>query len=212
MAEVLRWTQDPAEQNRVARRAADVIASGGLVVYPTDTVYGLGCAPHDRNAIRRIYEVKGRPDEKAIIWLVGSLDDARPWVEIDGRAERLAARFWPGGLSLILRRLNPGEAELPTLGVRAPNHAAALAIIQAAGGIVATTSANRSGEPSARNAKEADTAIGASVDLIVDAGPSPGGTESTVIDVSGPNPVILRPGAIAAADLESVLGTSLSKT
>jgi L-threonylcarbamoyladenylate synthase len=210
MSDRRRWPDSPDEQARVARRAAEIIAGGGLVVYPTDTVYGLGCAPHDDGALRRIYAVKGRPDEKAIIWLVGSLDDAREWVEVDKRAAKLAARFWPGGLSLILRRSRPQPGELPTLGVRAPAHPAALAIIEAAGGIVATTSANRSGEPSARTAAEADAAIGSLVDLIVDAGPAPGGTESTVLDISGSTPVILRPGATTAADLEAVLGATLS--
>jgi L-threonylcarbamoyladenylate synthase len=210
MSDRRRWPDSPDEQVRVARRAAEIIAGGGLVVYPTDTVYGLGCAPHDADAIRRIYAVKGRPDEKAIIWLVGSLEDARQWVEIDESAEKLAQRFWPGGLSLILRRSRPQPGELPTLGVRSPAHPAALAIIEAAGGIVATTSANRSGEPSARTAAEADAAIGSLVDLIVDAGPAPGGTESTVLDISGPTPVILRPGATTAADLEAVLGAKLA--
>src|SRR5581483_2218148 len=101
-------------------------------------------------------------------WLVRSLDDVRAYCRVDQRAERLASRFWPGGLSLILLRLSPEEGQLPTLGVRAPAHPAALAIIDAAGGIVATTSANRSGEPSARDAAEAEAALGSLVDLIVD--------------------------------------------
>jgi L-threonylcarbamoyladenylate synthase len=208
MAEIIRWPDDLTEQLAVARHAAEVIRNGGLVVYPTDTVYGLGCAPDNNGAVRRIYEVKGRPDEKAIIWLVRSIDDARAWCEVDERAERLAADFWPGALTLVLRRSSPAPDQLPTLGVRAPAHPAALAIIDAADGAVATTSANRSGEPSARTAQEADAAIGSQVDLIIDAGPSPVGTESTVVDISGDGLTILRPGALDRAVIEQALRPS----
>jgi len=180
------------------------------VVYPTDTVYGLGCDPLNPDAIRRIYEVKGRPDEKAIIWLVHGLDDVRAWCVVDERAERLAARFWPGALSLVLRRRGPSPSQLPTLGVRSPGHPAALAIIAQAGGRVATTSANRSGEPSARDAAEAQSTIGQQVDLIVDAGPAPGGTESTVLDLSEEQPLILRRGALSIQNLEAIVGSTIS--
>ncbi|MEA2639980.1 MAG: L-threonylcarbamoyladenylate synthase [Chloroflexota bacterium] len=199
------WPATALAQPEVAQRAAEVLGAGGLVVYPTDTVYGLGAKPDDPAAIRRIYEVKGRPDEKAIIWLVTEADAVREWCEVDARAERLAAQFWPGGLTLVLRRRNPPTGALGTLGVRVPAHPAALAIIAAAGGRVATTSANRSGEPSARSADEAAATIGPEVDLIVDAGPAPGGTESTVLDLTGDQALVLRAGAVSAEELESIL-------
>jgi L-threonylcarbamoyladenylate synthase len=205
MAEIIRWPASTQEQAAIAQHAADVIRRGGLVVYPTDTVYGLGCDPANADAVRRIYAVKGRPDEKAIVWLVRSIDDARAWCDVDERAERLAAAFWPGALTIVLRKLKANAGELPTLGVRAPAHPAALAIIDAAGGTVATTSANRSGESSARTADEADAAIGALIDLIIDAGPSPVGTESTVVDLSAAGLTILRLGALSLELIEHAL-------
>jgi L-threonylcarbamoyladenylate synthase len=196
-------------QARAAGDAARVIRGGGLVVYPTDTVYGLGVDPENQRAVQRVYEVKGRPDAKAIIWLLADLDDARAWCHVDERAERLANRFWPGGLTLVLRRVNPQPGDLDTLGVRIPNHPAALAIIRAVGKAVATTSANRSGEPSARTADEAVAQLGAQVDLVVDAGAAPGGTESTVLDLTADPPALLRPGAIGREAIEGVLGVVL---
>lgn len=199
------WPAGPAEQAQAAARAAEIIRQGGLVVYPTDTVYGLGADPLNPDAIRRIYEAKGRPDQKAIIWLLDSLDRARRYCVVDVLAERLAAAFWPGGLTLVLPRLTRSESGLPTLGVRVPNHPAALVIISAAGGAVATTSANRSGEPSARTAAEAAIGLGGMVDLIIDGGSSPGGVESTVVDLSVDPPAILRAGAIEESALRAAL-------
>ena len=203
------WPTAEAEQRAVAEAAAEVLRAGGLVVYPTDTVYGLGADPSQSAAIRRIYEVKGRPDQKAIIWLVDEARSASRWCEMDLAAERLAERFWPGALTLVLRRLEPPQGELPTLGVRVPAHAAALAIIKAAGGVVATTSANASGAPSARTAGEARAQIGEGVDLIIDAGPAPRGTESTVIDMTVDPPKLLRAGAISVEEIEAALGVRL---
>jgi L-threonylcarbamoyladenylate synthase len=204
--EVLAWPTEPALQKDVAQRAAAALQQGSLVVYPTDTVYGLGALATVSGALERIYAVKGRPDEKAIIWLVDSLDRVGTICEVDERAEKLAQAFWPGGLTLILPRAHPSEGALPTLGVRIPAHPAALAIIAAAGGVVPTTSANRSGAPSARTAQDAEAQLGGDVDLIIDAGIAPVGTESTVLDVSGADIKILRPGAIGEAQIRSVLG------
>ncbi|MSQ23026.1 MAG: threonylcarbamoyl-AMP synthase [Chloroflexi bacterium] len=210
MTEILPWTSDPDEQKRVAEHAGQLIRSGGLVVYPTDTVYGLGADPADSEAVERIYEAKARPPEKAIVWLISSLDRARSACDVTAAAEQLAQRFLPGPLTLVLTRREPRPDELSTQAVRIPGHPAALAIIAAAGGAVATTSANRSGLPSARNAQEAVEALGGRVGLIVDAGPSPGGQESTILDLSGPVPKILRPGPIGAREIESVLGVPVA--
>ena len=211
MAERLAWTSDPDAQRRTATRAAEVLRAGGLVIFPTDTVYGLGALPSIPRAVQRIYEVKGRPDEKAIVWLVDSIDAARAWCHVDARAEALAQRFWPGALTLVLRRLATPAGSLGTLGVRVPAHPAALAILHAVGGPVATTSANRSGEPAARTAGEAEARLAQWVDLIIDGGPAPGGIESTVVDLSTDPATLLRAGAIAPGALESGVGVSLRR-
>jgi len=208
-ATTLAWPDQPRAQQQVALHAADVLRRGGLVVYPTDTVYGIGADASQAEAIERVYRVKGRPDEKAIIWLVASIDDVRATCRIDEAAERLAARYWPGALTLVLARRVPAAGQLATLGVRVPAHPAALAIIQALRSPVATTSANRSGEPSARDAREASAALGAEVDLIIDAGPSPVGQESTVLDLTTTPPRVLRAGALSAAAVEEALGDAI---
>ena len=198
MALVLPWPADAKGQGRVAREAARVLTRGGLVVFPTDTVYGLGADPSNPDAIRRIYRVKGRPDEKAIVWLVESIDVVDNTCHVDRAARKLARRFWPGPLTLILARVQPAEGGPLTLGIRVPAHTAALSVIRAVGGAVATTSANRSGEPSARTAAEVADHIGQEVDLIIDGGASPVGVESTVLDLTVEPPRILRPGALPA--------------
>ncbi len=208
-AELVLWPTEASEQERVATQAAGVLRRGGLVVYPTDTVYGLGADARQTDAIERIYRVKGRPDEKAIVWLVAGIEDVRETCRFDEVAERLAARYWPGPLTLVMPLRDPRPHQLPTLGVRVPAHPAALAIIRTLGRPVATTSANRSGEPSARDANEARSALGAQVDLIIDAGPSPVGRESTVLDLTTARPRVLRAGALAAAEIEATLGTTV---
>jgi L-threonylcarbamoyladenylate synthase len=180
------------------------------VVYPTDTVYGLGADAAQAGAIDRIYHVKGRPDEKAIIWLVGSIREIQTWCRLDERADRLAERFWPGPLTLVLERLAPEPGPLTTLGVRVPRHEAALGIIRAFGAPVATTSANRSGEPSARTAEEAKGQLGTEVDLIIDGGPSPVGRESTVLDLTTSPPRVLRAGALSADEIAAALGSAVT--
>lgn len=180
------------------------------MIYPTDTVYGLGADPHQPAALRRIYEAKGRPDEKAIVWLVTSLNDARGTVDVTSEAQTLARHFWPGPLTMVLWRSEQSTDVLPTLAVRAPAHPAALALILAAGGAVATTSANLSGAPSTRSAAEAIAAVGRHVDLVIDGGPSPLGRESTIIDLTSFTPRIVRPGPITAAELADALGIAVT--
>ena len=205
-AEVVVWPDDLEARYAVSEQVVQVLHGGGLVVYPTDTVYGLGADPAFPEAVRHIFAVKGRRDEKAIIWLVDSLNGARAVCTVDGRAERLAEIFWPGALTLVLPRRDPPLDTLPTLGVRVPDHPAALAILRAMDGPVATTSANRSGDPSAHTAGAALATIGAEVYLIIDAGHVPGGTESSVLDLSVSPPKLLRAGAIGAPEIEAALG------
>jgi L-threonylcarbamoyladenylate synthase len=174
-------------------------------------VYGLGADAARADDIERIYQVKGRPDEKAIIWLVDTLDAIESTCEVDQHARHLAEAFWPGALTLVLQRRNSAPGQLPTLGVRVPRHEPALAIIRALGRPVATTSANRSGEPSARNAEQAAAQIGAEVDLIISAGTSPVGQESTVLDLTTRPPRVLRAGALAPEAIEAALGAPIAR-
>ena len=203
------WPDDPAGRLAVANQAGQLIRHGGLVVYPTDTVYGIGTDPMNPLSVQRLFEAKARPAEKAIVWLIDRLDRAADICELTESTQRLAAAFWPGALTLVLPRLRPESTDLPTQALRVPNHPAALAIIAAAGGAAATTSANRSGSPSARNAEEATDALGQHVDLIVDAGQSSGGVDSTILDLTTEPFTILRGGPITAADIERVLGSTV---
>ncbi len=195
----------------MATEAAAILRNGGLVIFPTDTVYGLGAHAARPEAIARIYRIKGRPDEKAIVWLIASPHEVGAYCRVDDRVLRLTEHFWPGPLTLVLERIAPAPGGLPTLGVRVPRHEAALAIIRAVGSPVATTSANRSGEPSARTADEAIRQLGTEVDLIIDAGPSPGGVESTVLDLTHDPPRVLRRGAISTEQIRAVLGTPVDE-
>lgn len=186
------------------RRAADLLRHGGIVAFPTDTVYGIGCRAGDDEALGRIFIAKRRPAEKAIAWLVGSLADVEAaGFAPDERARALAAAFWPGGLTLVL----PAAERTRTQAFRVPAHATALALI-AESGPLATSSANRSGEPEAWDADDVAIAFADSdeLDAIVDGGQVPGGTASSVIDLSQPRATLPREGAVQRAELEAVIG------
>ena len=185
--------------------AADLLRRGLPVVLPTDTVYGVGVLPYDAAAVDRLYAVKGRPAEKGIPILLGDVADvAHVAGIIPPAAAALMAHFWPGPLTLIV----PRRPELPanlspddTIAVRVPDHALARALIRAAGGAVAATSANVSGQPPARAADEALAVLGGRVAAVLDDGPSPGGVASTVVDCTVDPPVVRRAGPLTAADL-----------
>ena len=185
--------------------AADLLRRGLPVVLPTDTVYGVGVLPYDAAAVDRLYAVKGRPAEKGIPILLGDVADvAHVAGIIPPAAAALMAHFWPGPLTLIV----PRRPELPanlspddTIAVRVPDHALARALIRAAGGAVAATSANVSGQPPARVADEALAVLGGRVAAVLDDGPSPGGVASTVVDCTVDPPVVRRAGPLTAADL-----------
>jgi L-threonylcarbamoyladenylate synthase len=174
-------------------RAAQLLRGGGVVAFPTDTVYGLGAAADDDLATRRISAIKNRPTGMPLILMVAARSQLEGWVHIDRRAEKLIERWWPGPLTVILH--TTGGA---TLGVRVPNHEVTLELLRASGPLM-TTSANLHGEDPAMTADEAAKLPG--LTAVLDGGPAPGGTASTVVDLTGPEVHILREGAILAADL-----------
>ena len=198
---------EASEEN--IRKAAVIIRLGGVVIYPTDTVYGLGCDPANVDATRRICEIKGRAD-KPLPLVCSDLETARRIVEFNPIAERLAEHFWPGPLTMVL----PARVDYPiwvthgarTLGVRVPDHQVARRLAKLSGGVIVSTSANKSGDPPPKTAQEAAEQIGEEVDLILDAGPAPLRQPSTVIDLSGDELWIIRPGPIRAEDIKKALG------
>lgn len=194
------------------RRAVEVLQRGGIVVFPTDTVYGVGAHAFMDDAVSKLYQVKERPRERAIALLIADAQDmailASP---VPQAAWQLAERFWPGGLTLVLPKA-PSLATLATAGgdtvaLRIPNHPFALALIHALGAPLAATSANPTGMPSPTTAHQAREQLGNRVDLVVDGGRCLGGVESTVLDLSGPEPRILREGAISPGQLRAALNS-----
>lgn len=192
-------------------RAAAIIRAGGLVGMPTETVYGLAGNALDPASIARIYAAKGRPAHNPLIAHVADAAQAQTlaaeWPEM---ARALAATFWPGPLTLVVRRkaIVPTAltAGLDTFGVRVPDHPVALALIRAAGVPLAAPSANRFTEVSPVTAAQVARGLGSAVDMILDAGHTRVGIESTVVDVSGGRPVLLRPGMITQQEIEAIVG------
>lgn len=186
---------------RLLKQAVELLKDGGVVAFPTDTVYGVGVDPLQPQAVRKLYRIKGRPDNKPIAILVGSIEDVERVAQSPSKTfSRLADRFWPGGLTLILEALDlPPEitAAGSTVGVRMPNHPLTLELLREFGGPIATTSANRSGEDPAISASEVDAQLGDRVNLIVDGGDTITKVASTVLDLSASPPRILRHGGIS---------------
>ena len=192
-------------------RAAAILRRGGLLGIPTETVYGLGANGLDEQAVRSIFEAKGRPQDNPLILHIPSADWlTRYCVEIPDSAYALAERFWPGPLTMILkRRENVPDVTtggLDTVGVRCPNHAVTLAIIEAAGVPVAAPSGNLSGRPSPTCARHMIEDMDGRIDGIVDGGACGVGVESTIIDLTGEMPRLLRPGGLPLEALREVLG------
>ena len=186
---------------RLLNQAVQLWRDGGVVAFPTDTVYGVGVDPFQPEAVRRLYRIKGRPEDKPIAILVGSIEDVARVAQTPSRTfSRLADRFWPGGLTLIVetRELPPEiTAGGSTVGVRMPDHPLTLELLRGFGGPIATTSANRSGENPATSAEEVGAQLGGRVNLIVDGGDTITKVASTVLDLSVSPPKILRHGGIS---------------
>ncbi|HVC76599.1 MAG TPA: L-threonylcarbamoyladenylate synthase [Candidatus Micrarchaeaceae archaeon] len=174
-------------------RAAQLIRGGGVVAFPTDTVYGLGAAADDEVATKRVYRIKGRPVGLPLILMVAAESQLEGFVHIDSRTEAYMRRWWPGPLTLILHANGGG-----TLGVRIPKHKVALNLLRAAGPLL-TTSANLHGKDPAMTAEEAGALPGLAA--VLDGGRAPGGTASTVLDLTGPEPHVLREGAILSPEV-----------
>jgi L-threonylcarbamoyladenylate synthase len=190
--------------------AARVLAEGGLVAFPTDTVYGVGAHAFQPEAVERIYTAKIRSRDKAIPILLARADDLVLVAErIPDTAWRLAERFWPGGLTLVL----PKKASVPdvvsaggtTVAVRVPDHPVSLALIATLGAPLAATSANLSGHPSPVTTQEVETELRGRIELILDGGRCPGGVPSTVLDLTTDPLAILRAGAISVEEIKAVL-------
>ncbi|MCI0379464.1 MAG: threonylcarbamoyl-AMP synthase [Gemmataceae bacterium] len=199
---------------KVISKAAGILRRGGLVAFPTETVYGLGANALDEAAVQRIFAAKGRPATNPVIVHVADIASARDLVaEWPEQAERLAERFWPGPLTLVLPKIdlvpNMVTAGASTVALRVPAHPVALALLQAAQFPIAAPSANCSTALSPTRAEHVLYGLDGLIDLVLDAGPVPGGLESTVIDLTVKPPRILRPGLVTPAELEAAIGTVL---
>ena len=199
---------DPA----LTQRAADLLRAGGLVAYPTDTVYGLAALPTDDLAVRRLFEAKKRPADRAVPLLIASADDLALLADdVPEVARRLIASFWPGALTLVLRKAasfhSPAVGE--TVAARVPGHPVPRELARLLGAPITGTSANVSGGPEALSADEVRSQLGEAVDLVIDGGRCPGGGASTVLDCTQRPPRLVRAGAISLEALESAAGTKI---
>jgi len=199
---------------KAIERAADLLRQGRLVAFPTETVYGLGADAGNPDAVEAIFKAKGRPADHPLIVHIADIDSLYDWASIvPDAALKLAHRFWPGPLAMILNK----KPEVPpavtggqqTVGLRMPDHPVALALLKAFGGGVAAPSANRFCRISPTQAEHVCEELGDAVDMILDGGACQVGVESTIIDLSGSKPRLLRPGHITRQEIEAVLQTEL---
>lgn len=210
-ARLERIFQQTTEEERVEiERAAGFIRQGKLVALPTETVYGLGANALDAEAVKRIYEAKGRPSDNPLILHVCSEEMANSVVELNWRARFLMQRYWPGPLSIVLKARDVvplrTRGGLGTAAIRMPDNRLALELIRSSGVPIAAPSANKSGRPSPTDAQTVRDDVGKSTAAILDGGECRVGVESTVIDVTGDDVVLLRPGGISKESLEEALG------
>lgn len=192
-------------------RAVDVLRSGGVVAFPTETVYGLGADASDPVGVDRIFRIKGRPAGHPLIVHLGDVSQLADWaVDVPPEAYLLARNFWPGPLTMIVKRskrvVDAVTGGRETVGLRVPDHPVALEMLRSFGGGVAAPSANRFGKVSPTTADHVRADLGDEVDYVLDGGPCSVGVESTIVDLTTGAPEVLRPGGVSAAQLAAVLG------
>jgi L-threonylcarbamoyladenylate synthase len=198
------------------RRAAEILRRGGLVAFPTETVYGLGADASSAAAVKKLYAAKGRPADHPVIVHFDSAARAFTWArDVPAAAAQLAGKFWPGPITLVLKR-SPLAHDFVTggqdsIGLRVPAHPIAQQLLAAFGGGIAAPSANRFGLVSPTTAAHVREDLGADVELVLEGGPSEVGIESTIVDLSAGKPVLLRPGKISAAEIAAVIGPVAEK-
>ncbi len=205
----------PASEDAI-RQAADILRRGGLVVFPTETVYGLGADAENPAAVRAMFAAKGRPPDHPVIVHLAHADLIDELAaEVPALARQLAAAFWPGPMTLVVRRNHRVSdlvtGGLETVGLRVPSHPVAQALLRELQKPIAAPSANRFGRVSPTRAEHVIDELAGRVDVILDAGPCQVGLESTIIDVAGPQPAVLRPGVITPEQIASVLKTEVRK-
>lgn len=196
----------PIADPQAAPLAHNIIRSGGLIAFPTDTIYGLACDPWNEQAILALYEAKQRPPEKAIPVLIGDMDQlGLVTSHVNRKAFHLAAQFWPGALTILFKKhasLPPTLSQYPSVGIRMPDHPALRSLLGETGPL-ATTSANLSGSANLVSANDVFAQFASRIDLVLDGGETAGDMASTVADCTGEDLVILRQGPIAAGELLS---------
>lgn len=209
MPRILKVDPQNPDPNAIST-AVQTVRQGGIFVYPTDTIYGLGADALNPQAVLKVFKVKGRPLDQALPLAVADLEMAKKLAFITEKARRLIENFWPGALTIVLKRrlVVPSEVTAGRVGVglRAPNHLVPLSIIRESNLPLVTTSANKHGKPSPTTAEDAIKQIGEEVDLIIDAGGAEIRVGSTVIDLTKKPPVILRRGPISKESIEAVIG------
>ncbi len=207
--EIIKIDVNNIENNKIAY-AAEIIKKGGLVAFPTETVYGLGANALNPDAVKNIFKAKGRPSDNPLIVHISKIEQLNDLViEVPSAVQKLISRFWPGPLTIILKRScavsDEITAGLDTVAVRMPSHPIALALINMSSCPIAAPSANSSGKPSPTRANHVIEDLKGKIDLIIDGGPTSVGVESTVLDMTSSQPVILRPGGITLEQLNEVL-------
>ena len=190
-----RWPADPAH----IARAAERLRAGAVIAFPTDTLYGVGARAADPAAVARLYEVKRRPSEQPMAWLVTDRAQVERFAVVSLAAAGLMERFWPGPLTLVLLTRIPTDGS--TIAVRAPDHDVALALLTALGEPIASSSANPAGQPPPVDADQVIAGLGDELDLVLDGGPCRIGQPSTILDLTGATPRILRQGTIPSSEL-----------
>ena len=211
LTRVISWDKTKGYDPSELKEAADILKTGGLVAFPTETVYGLGCDGFNEDAASKVYEAKGRPSDNPLILHIAEPGDLDPLVrEVPDTARKLMETFWPGPMTMVFTKSDrvPDRVTggLSTVAIRMPAHAGARELIRAAGVPIAAPSANLSGKPSPTTGKHVIEDLDGRIDMIIDGGEVGIGYESTILDMTGLRPVILRPGFITAGMIEEVIG------